>query len=252
MVSSRALSFTLTLLSVCGSSLSFGGTPAPPATPVIPKLSPEARADILMARKMYREAIDVYALEPETSAARWNKTGIAFHQLMNLNEARRDYEHALRINPEFGEARNNLGTVYYSEKSYRRAIREYKKALRVMPDSASIYSNMGTAYFARKDYKRAADDYQKALELDPDVFEHHNSYGVLMQEHSVEERAKYYYYLSKMYAKNGNTERAIQYARKALEAGFDERKKFLDDPEFTALRNNADFQQVIKSEPRVL
>ncbi len=249
MVSSKAYPRTITLLAVFSFSGMFAETPA---TPKFQPLTPESRADILMARKMYREAIDVYSKIPETSASRWNKTGIAYHQLMDLNAARRNYERALRIDPQYGEARNNLGTIYYSEKSYRRAIREYKKALRLLPDSASVYSNMGTAYFARKDYKHASDDYQKALELDPDVFEHHSSYGVLMQEHTVEERAKYHYYLAKLYAKEGSTDRALQYVRKALEEGFEERKRFMEDPEFTTLRTNAEFQQIMKSEPRVL
>ncbi len=230
-------------------SLAFAQTPAP--ANLIP-LPPESRADVLMARKMYREAIDVYSKIPENSPSRWNKTGIAYHQLTDLSAAKRSYERALRLNPGFGEARNNLGTIFYSEKSYRRAIREYKKALRLLPDSASVHSNIGTAYFARKDYKRAAEEYQKALELDPDVFEHHNSYGVLMQEHTVEERAKYNFYLARMYAQSGSTDRALQHIRKALEDGFEERRKFTEDPGFTSLWNNPEFQQIMKSETRVL
>ena len=174
--------------------------PAPkPLTP----LPLEVRADILMARKMYREAIDIYSQEPVDNASRWNKTGIAYHQLADVKAAKKSYEQALRLEPAFGEARNNLGTIYYSEKSYRRAIHEYKRALRELPKNASVYSNLGTAYFARQDYKRASETYQIALQLDPDVFEHHSSYGVLMQDHTVTERAKFHYYLAKMYAKQG-------------------------------------------------
>jgi tetratricopeptide (TPR) repeat protein len=205
-----------------------------------------------MARKMYREAIDVYSQEPTSNASRWNKTGIAYHQLADMEAAKKSYEQALHLDPQFGEARNNLGTVYYSEKSYRRAIREYKRALRDLPNNASIYSNLGTAYFARQDYKRATESYQTAMQLDPDVFEHHNTYGVLMQDHTVAERAKFHYYLAKMYAKRGSTDRAIQYVRKAIEEGFGERKRFMEEAEFAVLRDNAEFQQIMKSEPRVL
>jgi len=215
-------------------------------------LPPESRADILMARKMYREAIDVYSLVPETSAPRWNKIGIAYHQLQDLNAAKKNYQMATKIDPHYGEALNNIGTVYYAEKSYRRAIGEYKRALRALPESASIYSNLGTAYFARRDYKRALESYEKALTFDPEVFEHHNAFGVMLQEHSVAERAKYHYYLAKTYAKAGRNDLALQYMRKSIEEGFGERKKFMEEPEFSAIRSSHEFQEILSSEPRVL
>ncbi len=56
-------------------------TPAPP-------LTPERRGDILMARKMYREAIETYRQAPLDSAVIWNKIGIAYHQMMQLDTAR--------------------------------------------------------------------------------------------------------------------------------------------------------------------
>ena len=39
-------------------------------------LSAEQRADILMARKMYREAVEVYKEAPLDSAVTWNKIGM--------------------------------------------------------------------------------------------------------------------------------------------------------------------------------
>jgi tetratricopeptide (TPR) repeat protein len=237
----------LTLLTV--SAISGLLAEAPPAEP---PLSPESKADILMARKMYREAIETYALAPADSPARWNKMGIAYHQLMDLRNAKKDYERAVRLDPKYGEAINNLGAVYYAEKSYRRAIREYKRSLRFMPDSAVTYSNMGTAYFARKDYDRASEAYTKAIQLDPDVFEHHSSYGVLLQQQNVAERAKYHYYLAKMFAKQGMPDKALQCIRKSIEEGFGERKRFMEDPEFAVLKDNVEFQQILKSDPRVL
>src|SRR5215469_2823034 len=126
-----------------------------PANPV-KDLSPETRGDIYMARKMYREAIDTYREGPKDSPVLANKIGIAYHQMMELDSARRQYERAMKLDPKYAEAINNLGTVYYARKSYRRAIGEYKKAIRILPSSASFISNLGTAYYARKDFKNAA------------------------------------------------------------------------------------------------
>lgn len=215
-------------------------------------LSPEKRGDILMARKMYREAAETYKESKPDSAMIENKIGIAYHQMMKMDIAKRYYERAIKLDPKYAEAINNLGTVYYSKKSYARSIRFYKRALKLSPNSASVYSNLGTAYFARKDYKRASETYQKALSLDPEVFEHRNSWGVLLQERSVEERAKFHYYLAKTYAQAGMNDRALLYIRKALEEGFTERKKLMEDPEFVSLRKLPEFQELLAMEPRVL
>src|SRR6266571_3611677 len=215
-------------------------------------LTAEQRADILMARKMYREAVEVYKTGPLDSAVIWNKIGIAYHQMLQVDEAKKNYEKALKLNPKYSEAINNLGTIYYSKRSFRKAISQYDKALKLSPNSASIYSNLGTAQFARKKYKEASESYQKALELDPEVFEHRSSYGTLLLERTVAEKAKFHYYLAKTYANAGNTERAIQYIRMALEEGVKERQKLVEEPEFEKLRETAEFKELMASEPRVL
>jgi tetratricopeptide (TPR) repeat protein len=227
--------------------------PAPLAVdaPKMP-LSPEMRGDIFMARRMYREAIEAFGEGSPKDPILKNKTGIAFHQLLQLDSARKNYEQAVKLKPDYPEAINNLGTVYYARKSFRRSIGYYKKALKLSPESASIYSNLGTAYFARKQYAEASGAFQTALKLDPEVFEHHSSYGVLLQERSVEERAKFHYYVAKMYAKDGRNELAIQYLRKALEEGLKEKKKLNEEPEFAGLRELPEFKQLLTLEPRVL
>jgi Tfp pilus assembly protein PilF len=172
--------------------------------------------------------------------------------MQQLDQARKYYERAIKMNRSYPEALNNLGTVYYARHSYRRAIRYYEKALRLSPKSASIYSNLGTAYFARKQYQKATDAYQQALALDPEVFESKGNYGTLLEDRSVQERAKFHYYLAKMYAKAGRNELALQYVRKALEEGFKDKKKLEEDPEFQALRTMPEFQELLATEPRVL
>jgi tetratricopeptide (TPR) repeat protein len=223
----------------------------PVRTPAAP-LSPEVRGDIMMARKIYREAIDVYREGPADSAVLANKIGIAYHQMQQMPLAKRQYEQAIKLNPHYAEAINNLGTVFYAQKKYRRAISQYRRALRVTPNSASIYSNLGTAQFARKQYKEAMESYQKALALDPEVFEHRNTHGVLLQERSVEERAKFHYYLAKTYVKAGQNERALLYLRKALEEGFRDKQKLQEEPEFASLRELPEFKELLALEPRVL
>ncbi len=220
-----------------------------------PVLTPETRGDIYMARKMYREAIDTFQEGSATDPVLLNKIGIAYHQMMQLDNARKSYEQALKLRPNYVEAMNNLGTVYYARKSFRRAISWYSKALKAAPTeakSASIYMNLGTAYFARKQYQKATESYQTAMKIDPDVFERHGNVGVILEERSVQERAKYHFYLAKLYAKGGRTDLAMQYLRKCLEEGFKEKNKLTEEGDFAALRELPEFKELLAKEQRVL
>lgn len=217
-----------------------------------PAITPEMRGDIFMARKMFREAVDMYRQMPADSPICWNKVGIAYHQMLELDLARRSYEKSVKLKPDYAEAINNLGTIYYARKSYRKSITYYRRALKVNPASASVLSNLGTAYFARRNYETAFRTYQEALAIDPEVFEHRNAAGVLLQERTVEERAKFHFYLAKTYAKAGQYERAMMYLRKAIEEGFKERDKLTQDPEFAALQAMPEFQDLLKYQPKIL
>jgi tetratricopeptide (TPR) repeat protein len=215
-------------------------------------VTPELRGDIFMAKKMYREAVEAYKEGASDSAVVLNKTGIAYHQMLQLDAAEKYYRLAVKANPHYAEAINNLGTIHFAEKSYRRAVNEYKKALRLSPTSASIWSNLGSGYFARKDYQHAFESWQKALALDPEVFENRSTQGVLIQQQTIEERAKYHMFLAKTYARAGMNDRALEYIRKSIEEGFKERKKLLEDPAFSNLKDLPEFKQLLAMEPRVL
>ena len=225
------------------------------AAPDKPVITPELRGDIFMAKKQYREAIEAFHQGSPNDPVLYNKSGIAYHQLLQLDNALKSYQQAVRLRKDYVEAINNIGTVYYARKSFGRAISYYKRAIKIAPSeprTASIYSNLGTAYFARKQYKEATDAFQTALSLDADVFEHHSNFGVLLEERNVEERAKYHYYVAKMYAKNGRTDMALQYLRKALEEGFKDKKQIEKDPEFASMRDLKEFKDLMALEPRVL
>jgi tetratricopeptide (TPR) repeat protein len=96
------------------------------------------------------------------------------------------------------------------------------------------------------------EDYQTAVRLEPDIFEHHGTFGQILEERSVEERAKYHFFLAKLYAKQGRNELAIQNLRKALEEGYKEKKKLEEEPDFAGLKDLPDFQKLLTTEPRVL
>ena len=256
MVSARVLTLSLSALAFCavaGSAQTQIAENLPRAAPPLPKLTPQERGDVFMARKMYREAVDAYKEGPQNSAVVWDKIGIAWHQMGDLNAARKAYERAAKLDKNYADPVNNLGTIYYAEKHFRTAISRYRKAIALSPESAAFWSNLGTAYFARGKFEEMSQAYAKALELDQDVFERHGSgAGTRMQDKSVADRARFHYEMARTYAKAGKNEEALQYLRRAFEEGFKDKDKLLQAPEFAALRELPEYQEILNLEPRVL
>ncbi|QNI31186.1 tetratricopeptide repeat protein [Alloacidobacterium dinghuense] len=207
-------------------------------------LSPEMMGDIMMAHQRYIAALDAYRQGPMDSAVLWNKMGIANHHMFNLREAQKDYEKALKLKPTYPEALNNLGAVYYGQKQFHDAEHTYKKAIKLSPKSAMFYSNLGTAYLAEGKFKKGAECYRTALALDPNVFDSDPATRIA-ETGPTEEIATLNYLLAKTYAQAGRKAEALLYLRKAIDEGFNDRKKLLADKEFAILKDVPEFQQMI-------
>ena len=210
-------------------------------------LTPELRGDLAMARRQYLQAIEEYDEVPIKSAVVWNKLGMAYHHLFAMNEAKRDYQHALRLRPNYPEALNNLGAIYYAKKNYKKAEKYYRKAIALDPKSAPIFSNLGTAYFAQSRMDRGLAAYRTAFALDPLVFQ--ESSALLVNESlPIRERAQQDYCLAKLFAAAGRKQQAIDYLRRALDEGFDDRKKLLEDQTLASLRATPEFAELMSEQ----
>src|SRR5271157_669384 len=123
------------LLAQAGNSMvDAGKTPAASlpqtAAPDKPVITPELRGDIFMAKKQYREAIEAFKQGSPKDPVLWNKEGIAYHQMLQLDQALKSYQQAVKLKKDYQEAINNIGTIYYARKNYRRAITYYQRALK--------------------------------------------------------------------------------------------------------------------------
>jgi tetratricopeptide (TPR) repeat protein len=208
----------------------------------------EQRGDLYMVRKFYPEAIGIYnrlVKLDSKNAIYQNKLGIAYHQMQNLDAAKRAYRTAIRLNPRYSEATNNLAAVEYAQKNFRSAILTYLKALELSPGSAVVYSNLGTAYFAYKKFEYAMDSYRFALMLDPTIFESTGRSGSIVHQRSVQDMATYNFYLAKTYAGLGNVENTLQYITKAWESGYKNLRKDLTDKVFAFLIDEPRFLELL-------
>jgi tetratricopeptide (TPR) repeat protein len=212
------------------------------------QLTPEELADILMARKEYREAAFSYkklADQNPTNPVYWNKLGIALHQQSELSGALKFYQQAVKVNPKYADAQNNIGTIWYQRKKYGKAVRAYERAIKLRSDMAVLYSNLGYAYFGEKKYEESIASFRHALALDPQLFEHSSHGGSLLQDRSVSDRGRFYFLLAKSFAEAGNFERSLVYLRKAKEEGFASMNDVKTDPSFSALLKLPETQELL-------
>jgi len=212
------------------------------------QLTPEELADILMARKEYREAAFSYkklADQNPSNPVYWNKLGIALHQQSELSGALKFYQQAVKVNPKYADAQNNIGTIWYQRKKYGKAVRAYERAIKLRSDMAVLYSNLGYAYFGEKKYQESIASFRHAMALDPQLFEHSSHGGSLLQDRSVSDRGRFYFLLAKSFAEAGNFERSLVYLRKAKEEGFASMNDVKTDPSFSAVLKLPETQELL-------
>lgn len=241
---------TVSAIPVAGFAQTPQGQPAPPSSTPAAKVgslqnppTPEQVADSLMAHQHYQEAIESYKKAPP-SADVWNKTGVAYQLMFNLVDASRCYQAALKLDPKNPIVINNLGTIYVSLKEYSKAEKAYRKALHLDPKSALVQKNLGTVLLAEHKYQKGWQAYQEALALDPNIFERNSAVRV-ENPASLQERGAMNYYMAKGCVRAGQTDRAIEYLRMALNEGFTSPKKLASDVEFASLHDVPAFQQLL-------
>jgi tetratricopeptide (TPR) repeat protein len=256
----RALLFFVPLVALCAvpaqaqqtSDSSAASDSAPPVENMTPRQAAELRADILMARKEFVDAIRAYDGILQTSpndAAVLNKVGVAFQQLMDLGRAEHYYKKAMHADKNFASAVNNVGTVEYERKHYGKAIGYYKKALELHSDMAAVYSNLAYAYVEDKKFPEAMDAFKNALAIDPTVFDHKGGSGTVVQQRTATDPGLFYFFVAKSYALAGDAERAARYLKLSRDDGYKEFTTAQTDPAFSKVIKDPRVQEVLTVAP---
>ncbi len=272
------LSASFALAQAAPPSDAIGQQPAAPAAAAhvaeIPNLSwtaqqLEGHGDELRGQSYYGDAIDFYqaALKKDPKRAMlWNKMGLAELRLGRYDNARKDFQKAVKVDRNFSDAVGNLGATYYlqgvayhlrkdehkADSEYGKAIKTCQKAIKMRPDIASFHNNLANAYFAKKQYDEAVREFARALELDPEILERRSKTGILAQVIGNEDRARYSFELARVYALSGNLDRALHYLRKAMEDGYPGIDSVYKAQEFAGLRKDPRFAELMAVRPQAI
>lgn len=103
-----------------------------------------------------------------TSAA-FNQRGIAEFKLGHMERAIADFNDALRIDANNGEALNNRAWTYYKANRARAGLEDANRAVKLLSDRAFVWDTRAHIHEALGDSAAALHDYRKALSLDANI-----------------------------------------------------------------------------------
>jgi Flp pilus assembly protein TadD len=208
------------------------------------------RGDVFTARKLYEDAAIEYkrafAID-RYDASIANRTGIVYHHLRKYRDSEQRYREALRLRPNHLDAMNNLAVIDYIRKDYESALSRYKAALKLKANSVAILRNLGACLFALERWEEGIMAYQQALALKPDLFDPQPGGAGASIQMNQQQGALMNFYLAKVFALRGDTDTAISFLFKAVEAGFVDVKMLRAEEAFKSLVADERFERVVRT-----
>ena len=138
----------------------------------------------------------------------------------------------LKKKPDYYEASDLLGDIYYNENRFKEALSVYFDALQYNSTRYEINYNIGMVYTRLNDFQKAKEYYERAAKINNMLYNGKYNIGqIALILGDFEEAEKYfleclngedveagsYYYLAQIALLKGNKEKAINYANIAIE-----------------------------------
>jgi tetratricopeptide (TPR) repeat protein len=171
----------------------------------------------------------VTSLEPKYFPARLN-LAYAYERADRTEDAIETYRGAIGAQPRNFFARNNLGALYDKKGQYDAAITEFESALSIEPGNAMALKNLETA---RKN---------KAVAQEREAQIQHAEKEAQAKPNDPQAS----YNLARLYAFYDKKELAYEWLSKALKQGYKDIGYLRSDPALTDIREERDFQLLLK------
>jgi tetratricopeptide (TPR) repeat protein len=104
----------------------------------------------------------VLRLQPNRSDAWYNYGVLLLREHKDLQQAEKAFLRALNINPDYAEARNNLGVIYEEAGRLDDAASEFRKAIASRPDYPLARFHLGRILLHQKKYEDAVHQFLRA------------------------------------------------------------------------------------------
>lgn len=180
------------------------------------------------AIERFMKSIDINPTDADTFV----NLGVCFHKMNNLKRAVKDYRKAVELDPRNLVALKNLALLYYDSEQIREAVEIYEMVMKLEPNSKTVYKTLAHAYRRIGEIEKAIDMYKKHLENSPEdpeallnvavsYFEKERLIKAIEIFNNLSKVDKSYtnmcnFYLSKIYQKNGQITKALDFIRKMV------------------------------------
>lgn len=132
-------------------------------------------------------------LEPgdnRVKAALLHRLGTILQTMHPEETAIKNYNEAIKLNPQFSWPHNSLGLTYRYQKNYEAADREFEEAIRLYPENTRPRYNLGVSYMSQKRLTDAENIFKEILQMDPQNYRAHNRLGLICLEQGKVDKAE--------------------------------------------------------------
>ncbi len=185
--------------------------------------------------------------------------GLAYLNLSKYTEAEECFRRNLKqIAPTFF----NLGLTLFRQKRYEESLVMFQRAHEIMPDDPEYLDLVGNAYMELGRLPEARDTLMAALAADDTYALAHYDMGVVLSRMKGEEAVAMksferavelddglywaHYSIGCLYALRGEKKFALQFLEKAFQKGFHELDHMDKDTDWETLRNDPQFQELVR------
>ncbi len=136
------------------------------------------KGQITEAISQFQEAI---RLQPDFPDARYD-LGVALGKQGRTAEAIGQFREVIRLIPDYADAHDNLGSALEKESQIAEAISQFQEAIRLKPDFADAHYDLGTALEKEGQIAEAISQFQEAIRLKPDYADAHYDLGTALDK----------------------------------------------------------------------
>ena len=115
-------------------------------------------------------------IDPE--AIKFFQNGMALIDSEDYDNAIQAFNRALDISPDFADAYEKRGMIWYYKRDFDKASKDYQKALEINPENVGAYNDFGVIHNDNGNYLEARECFDKALELDPGLISAYSNRAV--------------------------------------------------------------------------
>jgi|HubBroStandDraft_4_1064222.scaffolds.fasta_scaffold312260_1 tetratricopeptide (TPR) repeat protein len=127
-------------------------------------------------------------MDNATRSSLHNSRGIELAERGWLDEAIKEFKHAIKMAPNNAQGYDNLANVYADKGELIEALASYTKALSLEPDNGGALHNLG-CFLANHGNQLALSCFQNAYQLEPDLFESRFNLGLCLAAEAKHEQA---------------------------------------------------------------